>query len=66
MAAAGKGKSAARAARTTLCVGWGVAHIVQYLPPLLDEAHAPHTQSEAGEEEAMIGWLCVLVVRVWL
>ncbi len=74
MAAMGVGKSAASTARTTLCVGRGVAHIVQYLSPLLDEAHAPHTQSEAEEEEAMMGWLCMLVgagceclvVRVWL
>ena len=59
---------------TILRVGWGVAHIVQYLPPLLYEAHAPHAQSESEEEEAMIGWLCMLVgagceclvVRVWL
>jgi hypothetical protein len=65
-AAAGKLTSAASAARTPLCVGWGVAHIVQYLPPLLDEAHAPHTQLEAEEEDAMMGWLRVLVVRVWL
>jgi hypothetical protein len=62
----GKEKSAASAARTTLHVGWGVAHIVQYLPPLLDEAHAPHTQLEAEEEETMMGWLSMLVVRVWL
>jgi hypothetical protein len=47
------GKSAARAAMTTLRVGRGVVHIVQYLPPLLDEAHALHTQSKAEEEEAM-------------
>ncbi len=65
-AAAGKGKSAASTARTTLHVGRVVAHIVQYLPPLLDEAHAPHTQLEAEEEEVMMGWLCMLVVRVWL
>jgi hypothetical protein len=62
MAAAGMGKSAASMARTTsLHVGRGVAHTVQYLPPLLDGAHAPHTQSEAEEEEVMMGWLCVLV-----
>jgi hypothetical protein len=60
------GKSAASAARTYLRIGRGVAHIVQYLPPLLDEAYALHTQSEAKEEEAMMGWLCMLVVSVWL
>ncbi len=64
-AAAGKEKSAASTARTTLHIGRGVMHIVQYLPPLLDEVHAPHTQLEAEEEEAMMGWLCVVVVRVW-
>jgi hypothetical protein len=60
------GKSAARAAMTTLHVGRGVAHIVQYLPLLLDETHAPHTQSEAEEEEAMgvSVWCWVWVVRV--
>ncbi len=64
-ATAGKGKSAASAARSSLSIAWGVAHIVQYLPPLLDEVHAPHTQSEAEEEEAMMGWFCLLVVKVW-
>jgi hypothetical protein len=34
------------------------------LPPLLEEAHAPHSQSEAEEEEAMIRGLWVLVVMV--
>ncbi len=37
---------------------------MQYLPPLLEEAHAPHSQLEAEEEEAMMGGLWVLVVRV--
>ncbi len=31
---------------------------------MLEEAHAPHSQSEAEEEEAMMGGLWVLVVRV--
>jgi hypothetical protein len=65
-AAVGEGKSAASTARTTLREEWGVVHIVQFLPPLLVEVHAPHTQSEAEEEEAMMGWLSLLVVRVWL
>jgi hypothetical protein len=62
--AAGAAKSAARAARTAWCFWRGVAHIVQYLPPLLKEVHAPHSQSEAEEDEAMIGGLWVLVVTV--
>ena len=37
---------------------------MQYLPPLLEEAHAPHSQSEVEEEEAMMGGMCVLVGRV--
>jgi hypothetical protein len=39
-------------------------HIVQYFPPLLEEAHAPYSQSETEEEEAMMGGLWVLVVMV--
>jgi hypothetical protein len=43
--AVGIAKSAASAERTA-CRFWrGVAHIVQYLPPLLEVAHAPHSQS---------------------
>jgi hypothetical protein len=34
------------------------------LPSLLEEAHAPHSQLEAEEEEPMVRGLCVLVVRV--
>ena len=56
--------SAASAARSAWRFGWGVAHIVQYFPPLLEEAHAQHSQSEAEEEEAMIRGLWVLVVLV--
>jgi hypothetical protein len=56
--------SAASAARSAWCFGWGVAHIAQYFPPLLEEAHAPHSQSEAEEEEAMIRGLWVLIVMV--
>jgi hypothetical protein len=52
------------AARTAWRFVRGVAHIVQYLPPLLEEAHAPHSQLEAEEEEAMMGGLWVLVMRV--
>ncbi len=37
---------------------------MQCLPPVLEEAHAPHSQSEAEEEEAMMAGLWVLVVRV--
>ncbi len=37
---------------------------MQYLPPLLEEAHSPHKQLEAEEEEDMIGGMCMLVVRV--
>ena len=36
----------------------------KYLPPLLEEAHAPHSQSEAEDEEAMMGGLWVLVVTI--
>jgi hypothetical protein len=36
----------------------------KYLPPLLEEAHAPHSQSEAEEDEAMMGGLWVLAVMV--
>jgi hypothetical protein len=36
------------------------------MPPLLMEAHAPQSQSEIEGEEAMMGGLCGLVVRVWL
>jgi hypothetical protein len=56
--------AATNAARIVWCFGRGVAHIVQYLPPLLEEAHAPHSQLEAEEEEAMMGELCMLAVRV--
>jgi hypothetical protein len=52
------------AARTAWHFRQGVAHIVQNLPPLLKEAHAPHSLPEAEEEEAMMGGLWVLVVRV--
>ncbi len=62
--AMGAAKSAASAARTAWRFWRGVAHIMQYLPPLLDEAHSPHSQSEAEEEEAMMGGLWVLVVTV--
>jgi hypothetical protein len=56
--------SAVSPARSAWCFGWGVAHIAQYFPPLLEEAHAPHSQVEAEEEEAMIRGLWVLVVMV--
>ncbi len=46
--------STASAARSAWRFGRGVAHIVQYFPSLLEEAHAPHSQLEAEEEEAMI------------
>jgi hypothetical protein len=60
----GAATSVAIAARTAWCFGRGVAHIVQYFSPLLEEVHAPHSQSEAEEEEAMMGGLSVLVVVV--
>jgi hypothetical protein len=56
--------SAVSAARSAWRFGWGVMHIGQYLPPLLKEVHAPHSQSEAEGEEAMMGGLWVLVVTV--
>jgi hypothetical protein len=56
--------SAASTARSAWRFGQGVAHIAQYFPPLLEEVHAPHSQSEAEEEEAMIRGLWVLVVTV--
>jgi hypothetical protein len=62
--AAGAATSAAHVARTIWCLGQGVAHIVQYLPPLFKEEHAPHSQSKAEEEDAMMEGLCVLVVCV--
>jgi hypothetical protein len=46
--------SRASAARSAWRFGRGVAHIVQYFPSLLEEAHASHSQLEAEEEEAMI------------
>jgi hypothetical protein len=60
----GLAKSAASAARTAWHFWQGVAHIVQYLPPLLEEVHAPHSQLEAEEEEAMMGGLWVLVMTI--
>jgi hypothetical protein len=62
--AVGVAESAASAERTAWRFWRGVAHIVQYLPPLLEKAHAPHSQLEAEEEEAMIEGLWVLVVMV--
>jgi hypothetical protein len=62
--AMGAATSAASRARNAWHFGQGVAHIVHYLPPLLEEAHAQHSQSETEEEEAMMGGLWVLVVRV--
>jgi hypothetical protein len=56
--------STASAARSAWHFGRGVAHIAQYFPPLLEEAHAPHSQSKAEEGEAMISGLWVLVVMV--
>jgi hypothetical protein len=56
--------SATSPARSALRFGRRVAHIGQYLPPLLKEAHAPHSQSKAEGEEAMMGGLWALVVMV--
>ncbi len=36
------------------------------MPPLLMEAHAPHSESEIEGGEAMMGGLCRLVVKVCL
>ncbi len=60
----GAATSVASMTRIAWHFGWGVMHIVQYLRPLLEDAHAPHSQSEAEEEKAMMGGLCMLVVRV--
>jgi hypothetical protein len=54
MTAMGAATSAASTARTAWRFRQGVAHIVHYLPPLLEETHAPHSQLEAEEEEAMM------------
>ncbi len=54
--------SAVSTARSAWCFGRGVAHIAQFFPLLLEEAHAPHSQLEAEEKEAMIRGLWVLVV----
>jgi hypothetical protein len=62
--AMGLAKFVTSAVRTAWCFWQGVAHIVQYLPPLLEDAHATHSQSEAEEEEAMMGGLWVLVVTI--
>jgi hypothetical protein len=72
MTAMDTAKFAASAAWTAWCFGRGVVHTVHYLPPFLEEVHAPHSQSEAEEEKAMMGgffvhagyegcvcWLCV-------
>jgi hypothetical protein len=56
--------SAASASRSAWRFGRGVAHIAQYFSPLLEEVHAPHSQSETEEKEAMIRRLWVLVVMV--
>jgi hypothetical protein len=56
--------SAASVARSAWHFGRGVAHIAQYFPPLLEEVHAPHSQSEAEEEEAIIRGLWVKVATV--
>jgi hypothetical protein len=53
----GVATSAASMARTAWCFRQGVAHIVQYFPPLLEEVHAE-------EEEVMMVGLFVLVVVV--
>ncbi len=62
--AVGAATSAASAARTAWRFVQEVVHIVQYPPPLLEEAHAPHSQLEAEEEEAMMGGLRVLAVKI--
>jgi hypothetical protein len=64
MTAVGVATSAASMARTAQRFGQGVSRMVQYLPPLLEEVHAPYSQSEAEEEKAMMGGLCMLVVCV--
>jgi hypothetical protein len=62
--ATGTGTTAASVARCAWRFEWRVAHIAQYFPPLLEEAHAPHSQLEAEGKEAMIRGLWVLVVMV--
>jgi hypothetical protein len=64
MTAVGAAISVTSMARTAWHFWWGVANIVQFLPPMLEEAHASHSQLEAEKEEAMMGGLWVLVVRV--
>jgi hypothetical protein len=62
--AASTATTAASMARSPWHFVRGVAHIAHYFPPLLEEAHAPHSQLEAEEEKAMIRGLWVLVVTV--
>ena len=64
MTAVGAAISVTSMARTAWHFWWGVANIVQFLPPMLEEAHAPHSQSKAEEQEAVMGGLWVLVVMV--
>ena len=43
-----------------------VVHILHSLPPLLAEAQAPQTHSEAEEEEAIMGGCVCFVASVFL
>jgi hypothetical protein len=63
MTTAGAAASSASTTRTAWRFGRGVVHIV-HLPPLLEEAHAPHSQFEEEERKTMMGGLWVLVVKV--
>jgi hypothetical protein len=56
--------SATITARSAWRFGRGVGHIAQHFPPLLEEVHAPHSQSESEEEEAMIRGFWVMIVMV--
>jgi hypothetical protein len=50
---AGAATPATSPSRTAWRFGRGVAHMVQYLPPLLEWEHAPHSQAESVEKEDM-------------
>jgi hypothetical protein len=54
--------SGAEAAATALRFARAAAHMVQYLPPLVWELHAPHIQLESEEEEAMVCGCGMVVV----
>ncbi len=59
----GAATPAASASRTAWRFGLGVAHIVQYLPPLLIWEHAPYSQAESVENEDMMGSIICLIIQ---